>query len=60
MNAKKLQYFKKLLLEKRNEVHERIEHLREVAMESPAATGNNSSYSERESGFAEMACLSGS
>ncbi len=45
MNAKKLEYFKKLLLEKRKEVNERIEHLREVAMESPAAAGNNSSYS---------------
>ena len=39
MKADKLEYFKKLLLEKRKEVHERIEHLREVAMESPAATG---------------------
>ena len=45
MDAEKLEYFKKLLLEKRKEVSERIEHLREVAMESPAATGNNSSYS---------------
>lgn len=45
MDVKKLEYFKTILLEKRKEVSERIEHLREVAMESPAATGNNSSYS---------------
>jgi isoleucyl-tRNA synthetase len=45
MKVKKLEFFKKLLLEKKKEVQERIAHLREVAMESPAATGNNSSYS---------------
>ena len=33
MDAEKLAFFKKLLLEKRREVQERIEHLREVAME---------------------------
>ena len=45
MEAKKLDHFRKLLLEKRKEVLERINHLREVAMESPAETGNNSGYS---------------
>ncbi len=45
MKAEKLAYFKKLLMEKRKEVHERIEHLREVAMENSAATGSDSSYS---------------
>ncbi len=45
MDAEKLEFFRKLLLEKRKEVSERIEHLREVALESPAETGNNSSYS---------------
>jgi DnaK suppressor protein len=45
MEAKKLDHFRKLLLEKRKEVLERINHLREVAMESPAETGNSSGYS---------------
>jgi DnaK suppressor protein len=45
MDAVKLEYFKKILLEKRKEVHERIEHLREIALESPAESGNNSGYS---------------
>jgi DnaK suppressor protein len=45
MDAKKLDHFRKLLLEKRKEVLERINHLREVAMESPAETGNSSGYS---------------
>ena len=45
MDAKKLEFFKNLLLEKRKEVLERIQHLREVALESPASSGNNSSYS---------------
>ena len=45
MDAVKLENFKKMLLEKRKEVHERIEHLREIALESPAESGNNSGYS---------------
>lgn len=45
MDAEKLKYFKKLLMEKRKEVLERINHLREVALESPANSGNNSGYS---------------
>ncbi|MEJ2635124.1 MAG: TraR/DksA C4-type zinc finger protein [Calditrichia bacterium] len=45
MDAEKLEFFRKLLLEKRKEVHERIAHLREVALETPANTGNNSGYS---------------
>jgi DnaK suppressor protein len=45
MDAVKLEYFKKILLEKRKEVNERIEHLREIALESPAESGNNSGYS---------------
>lgn len=45
MNAEKLEYFKKLLLEKRKDVIERIEKLREQAMENPADAGNNSGYS---------------
>ncbi len=45
MDAEKLGYFKKILLTKRKEVLERMEHLREVAMESPASAGNNSGYS---------------
>ncbi len=45
MDEKQLDFFRKLLIEKRKEVLERIEHLREVAMETPANTGNNSGYS---------------
>jgi len=45
MDAKKLEFFKNLLLEKRKEVLERIQHLREIALESPASSGNNSGYS---------------
>jgi len=45
MDAEKLKYFKSVLIEKRKEVLERINHLREVALESPADSGNNSGYS---------------
>ena len=45
MKAEQIESFKNLLLTKRKEVLERIEHLREVAMENPADTGNSSSYS---------------
>ncbi len=45
MEAEKLEFFRKMLLEKRREVLERIEHLREVAMESPTNSGSNSGYS---------------
>ncbi len=45
MDAEKLKYFKSVLIEKRKEVLERIHHLREVALESPADSGNNSGYS---------------
>jgi DnaK suppressor protein len=45
MEAAKVEYFEKILAEKRREVLERIEHLREIALESPANTGNNSGYS---------------
>ncbi|GAB4331621.1 MAG: hypothetical protein Kow0037_08380 [Calditrichia bacterium] len=45
MDAEKLKYYKEMLLSKRKEVLERIAHLREVAMETPSETGNNSGYS---------------
>ncbi len=47
MNAEKLKYFKDLLLEKRKDVLKRIEHLREVAVESnyPHSSGDHSGYS---------------
>ncbi|GAB4363892.1 MAG: hypothetical protein Kow0042_02070 [Calditrichia bacterium] len=45
MDQEKLEYFKEILVKKRKEVLDRIAHLREVAMESPAQTGNNSGYS---------------
>lgn len=45
MDAEKLKYYKELLLSKRKEVLERIAHLREIALESPSETGNNSGYS---------------
>lgn len=45
MDAEKLDYFRRILMEKRKEVHERISHLREIALEAPASTGNNSGYS---------------
>lgn len=45
MDAEKLKYYKEMLLSKRKEVLERIAHLREVALETPSETGNNSGYS---------------
>ncbi|RMF62021.1 MAG: TraR/DksA family transcriptional regulator [Calditrichaeota bacterium] len=46
MDAKKLQHFKDMLLEKRQEVLERIEQLREVALESnyKDSYGDHSGY----------------
>ena len=46
MTKEKLEYFKKLLLEKREEVLERITHLREVALESTyrESSGDHSGY----------------
>lgn len=46
MNKKDTERFKKVLLEKRAEVEERIEHWREVAMESnyKETTGDHSGY----------------
>ncbi len=47
MNSEKLKFFKDLLLEKRKDVLKRIEHLREVAVESnyPQSSGDHSGYS---------------
>jgi len=45
MDPEKLEFFKNLLLKKRKEVMERIENLREIALETPAESGNNSGYS---------------
>jgi DnaK suppressor protein len=45
MDEKKVKYYKDLLEKKRKEVLERIEHLREIALESPADVGSNSGYS---------------
>jgi len=45
MDAEKYEFFKKMLLEKRQEVQDRINHLREVALESPKDSGGNSGYS---------------
>lgn len=46
MNKKQMERFKKILLEKRTEVNERIEHWREVALESnyKETTGDHSGY----------------
>jgi RNA polymerase-binding transcription factor len=46
MNKKQVESFKKILLEKRTEVNERIEHWREVALESnyKETTGDHSGY----------------
>lgn len=46
MNKKQMEQFKKVLLEKRSEVQERIEHWREVALESnyKETTGDHSGY----------------
>jgi len=46
MNKKQVESFKKILLEKRAEVNERIEHWREVALESnyKETTGDHSGY----------------
>ncbi|MFQ5584418.1 MAG: TraR/DksA family transcriptional regulator [Calditrichia bacterium] len=46
MNKKKLEYFKNILLEKRLDVLDRIEHLREVAMETnyKETSGDHSGY----------------
>lgn len=46
MTKEQMEYFKKLLLEKRAEVNERIEHWREVALESnyKETTGDHSGY----------------
>ena len=46
MNKKQMESFKKILLEKRTEVNERIEHWREVALESnyKETTGDHSGY----------------
>ncbi len=47
MDQKKLEYYKTLLKEKRNEVRQRIDHLREVAVESnyKESSGDHSGYS---------------
>jgi DnaK suppressor protein len=46
MNKKQMESFRKALLEKRTEVNERIEHWREVALESnyKETTGDHSGY----------------
>lgn len=46
MNKKQMEKFKEILLEKRGEVEERIEHWREVALESnyKETTGDHSGY----------------
>lgn len=46
MNKKQTESFRKILLEKRTEVQERIEHWREVALESnyKETTGDHSGY----------------
>lgn len=45
MTDEKLQFYKELLEKKRAEVLQRIEHLREIAIDSPRNAGSNSGYS---------------
>jgi len=46
MNKKRLEYFKDLLMDKRSDVLQRIDHLREVALESnyKETSGDHSGY----------------